>query len=95
MYGRLALLSLDCVRTGVGTLGLLGENECTLNTQARAIICIHLYTIHKDRPYVTSFIRGDSGTCVPAWKQDVYYAGTLLAQIDGPRNGVPVRSGLL
>ena len=37
----------------------------------------------------------DPGTCVPAWKQNVYYAGTLLAQIDGPRNGVPVRSGLL
>jgi hypothetical protein len=89
-------LSLDCVRIGVGTLGLLGENECTSNTQARATIYIHLYTIHKD-----TSLRSFTGTperavtCVPARKQDVYYAGTLLAQIDGPRNGVPVRSGLL
>ena len=35
------------------------------------------------------------GASERAWKHDIYYAGTLLVQIDEPRNGVPVRSGLL
>jgi hypothetical protein len=40
MYGRLRIL--DCGTTGMGKHGLLGENECILNTQARAAYCCML-----------------------------------------------------
>jgi len=35
------------------------------------------------------------GTYVPVVKSNNFAAGTLQAEISGPRNGVPVRSSLL
>ena len=67
----------------------LSKQTSSLNTPLTRAWCAYVGVEYK-----TIQVRGPQNVR-SALETCIYYAGTLLAQIDMPRNGVAVRSGLL